>query len=111
MSAPVRSLDQRMNALELANQIRVYRADLKRRIAAGDIDIETVLRGDDPMLATMKVWDLLMAVPKVGRTKANRALQRTRTSPTKTIGGLSERQRQEIIDAVMPRYSRYRRAA
>jgi hypothetical protein len=45
----------------------------------------------------MKVFDLLLATPKYGRIKANKLLQRCRISSSKTVGGLSDRQRVEII--------------
>ena len=48
-------------------------------------------------LLTAKVFDLLLAVPKYGRVKANRILTHCRISPSKTIGGLSERQRNELV--------------
>ena len=40
---------------------------------------------------------MLLAVPKYGRVKVNKVLQVCRISPSKTIGGLSERQRAEFI--------------
>ena len=40
---------------------------------------------------------MLLAVPKYGRVKANRILNQCRISPSKTIGGLSERQRTELV--------------
>ena len=46
---------------------------------------------------TAKVIDMLMAVPKYGRVKTNRILTNCRISPSKTIGGLSERQRSELV--------------
>ena len=46
---------------------------------------------------TAKVFDMLLAVPKYGRVKTNRILNQCRISPSKTIGGLSERQRAELI--------------
>ena len=48
-------------------------------------------------LLTAKVFDLLLAVPKYGRVKVNRILTHCRISPSKTIGGLSERQRNELV--------------
>jgi hypothetical protein len=42
-------------------------------------------------------FDMLLAVPKYGRVKANKVLQQCRISPSKTIGGLSERQRTELV--------------
>ena len=48
-------------------------------------------------LETAKVFDMLLAVPKYGRVKANKILVNCRIAPSKTIGGLSERQRRELI--------------
>ncbi len=41
---------------------------------------------------------MLMAVPKFGRVKAARLLNQCRISQSKTVGGLSDRQRHELID-------------
>jgi hypothetical protein len=95
--APVRSLDQRMEALRRANDIRVKRAQLKRDLKSGAMSIEKIL-GDPPeWVSTAKVFDMLMAVPKFGRVKAARFLNQCRISQSKTVGGLSERQRAELI--------------
>jgi hypothetical protein len=40
---------------------------------------------------------MLMAVPKFGRVKAARFLNQCRISQSKTVGGLSDRQRAELI--------------
>ena len=47
--------------------------------------------------ATAKVFDMLMAVPKFGRVKAARLLNQCRISQSKTVGGLSDRQRHELL--------------
>jgi len=39
-----------------------------------------------------------LAVPKYGRVKANRLLERCRVSPAKTVNGLTPRQRKELLD-------------
>lgn len=99
-AAPVRSLQQRLSALEHANAIRTYRAALKRDLKVGHLHIRSVLSEPDPMLETMKVLDLLVAVPKVGRVKAMQLLSTCRASPSKTVLGLSERQRGELLLAL-----------
>ncbi len=96
-SAPERSLDQRMDALQRANTIRTERAKLKRDLKAGRASIHDLLRKPPEYLETAKVFDILLAVPKYGRVKANKVLQTCRISPSKTIGGLSERQRNELV--------------
>jgi hypothetical protein len=96
--APERSLDQRMDALRRANDVRVRRAQLKKDLKDGRVRIQTIL-GDPPeYVETAKVIDILMAVPKFGRVKAARFLNTCRISQSKTVGGLSDRQRAELID-------------
>jgi hypothetical protein len=95
--APERSLTQRMDALKRANQIRTQRARLKRDLKAGRVQIHGLLLDPPEYLLTAKAFDLLLAVPKYGRVKVNRILTHCRISPSKTIGGLSERQRNELV--------------
>ena len=95
--APARSLDQRMDALRRANEIRVRRAQLKKDLKDGRVQVEEVLRRPPDFVETAKVFDMLMAVPKFGRVKAARFLNQCRISQSKTVGGLSERQRTELI--------------
>ena len=95
--APARSLDQRMDALKRANDVRVKRAQLKKDLKDGKVKIETILTRPPAYVETAKVVDILMAVPKFGRVKAGRFLNVCKISPSKTVGGLSERQRTELI--------------
>jgi hypothetical protein len=96
-AAPERSLMQRMEALQRANAIRTRRAQLKRDLKAGRASIHQLLLDPPEWVETAKVFDMLLAVPKYGRVKANKILQQCRISPSKTIGGLSERQRTELV--------------
>src|SRR5438270_3013786 len=95
--APERSYNQRMEALQRANHIRSRRAQLKRDLKAGRQPIHELLLAPPDFLETAKVFDLLLAVPKYGRVKVNKILTQCRISPSKTIGGLSERQRGELV--------------
>jgi hypothetical protein len=96
-AAPERSLVQRMEALGRANEIRTKRAALKRDLKAGRASIHVLLLEPPEFVETAKVFDMLLATPKIGRVKANKVLQVCRISPSKTIGGMSERQRAELI--------------
>ena len=95
--APERSLVQRMDALQRANEIRTKRARLKRDLKAGRRTIQDLLSAPPEYVETAKVFDMLLAVPKYGRVKVNKVLTHCRISPSKTIGGLSERQRTELV--------------
>jgi hypothetical protein len=98
--APERSLDQRMAALRRANEIRVKRAKLKKDIKTGDTEVVEILRDPPSHVLTAKVFDLLMAMPKFGRVKAARVMNIARISQSKTVGGLSDRQRGEIVKII-----------
>lgn len=98
--APERSLAQRLDALERANDVRSRRRELKAGVRAEASRALVVLREPGPEAETMKVWDLLLALPKVGRVKANKMLSVAKVSPSKTVGGLTDRQRRELLEVV-----------
>jgi hypothetical protein len=100
LSAPERTLLQRQEALIKANVVRSKRKDLKRDLKAGRESVVSLLLDPPEELLTMKVMDLLLALPKWGSVKVNRVLRVHRISPSKTIGGLSERQRGELLGAL-----------
>lgn len=96
-SRPVRTPDQRLEALRHANAIRSRRAFLKCEMKAGRMTATVILLDVEDALLSMKAFDLLSALPKVGRVKAARILNTCRVSQSKTVGGLSARQRSELI--------------
>ena len=77
--------------------MRTKRAQLKRNLKAGRESIHTLLMDPPDYVETAKVFDMLLAVPKYGRVKVNKVLTQCRISPSKTIGGLSQRQRDELV--------------
>ena len=81
----------------MANEIRTQRAKLKKDLKAGKVKIDVLLLDPPEWLGSAKVFDIILAVPKYGRVKVNRILNQCRISPSKTIGGLSERQRAELV--------------
>lgn len=97
VETPDRSLEQRLTALAEANRIRMWRAELKRDMKAGRADVAGLLAAPPAELGTMKVYDLLRAMPKVGVVKTRKVLRRLAIAPSKTVGGLSPRQRQELL--------------
>src|SRR5262249_41731124 len=103
IAAPERSLLQRREALQRANDIRSRRAQLKRDLKAGRQPIHELLLDPPEYLETAKVFDLLLAVPKYGRVKVNKILSICRISPSKTIGGRSKRRRPDRVGLVRRR--------
>ena len=98
--APERSESQRHEALAQANWVRTQRAALKADLKRGAVSIKALIADPPPYLAAAKLTELLLALPGYGPVKVTRLLGRCRVSPTKTIGGLSARQREELIAAL-----------
>ncbi len=84
---------QYMRALERANEVRLARAELKRRIAGGELRAADVILTAPAETASMTVIDLLMSQRRWGRTRARRFLAGVPLPETKTIGSMTDRQR------------------
>jgi hypothetical protein len=97
-TAPGRSPEQRLRALAKANEVRVARAQLKRQVAAGRIELAQVVADPPACAQTAKVRQLLLVVPRIGPARADRVLAHCRIAYAKTIGGLSDRQRAELVE-------------
>lgn len=100
---PERSTQQRMDALIKANTIRSQRSQFKRDLKAMRVVAHDYILNPPDWLHSMKILDLLMALPKYGHIKANGVLRACRMSASKTVGGLSDRQRAELISHLLRR--------
>jgi hypothetical protein len=101
-SVPGSSREQRLRALRLAHEIRAARAQLQKDLAAGTIELAQILAQPPEYVRTARVRDVLLALPKIGSVKAGRILADCGIAHSKTLGGLTERQRTELL-------SRFRR--
>jgi hypothetical protein len=93
-----RSHDRQMIALKRANEVRIARAKLKQKLREGKLRVEHILARPPAHVSTAQVLDLLVAVPKIGPAKATRLLNTARVTPSKTVGGLTDRQRTRLIE-------------
>jgi hypothetical protein len=84
---------QRLRALERANQVRLARADLKRRIAQGKVPAASIILDAPWEASSWSVGDLLMSQRRWGTTRCQKFLRGLEISETKQIGTLTERQR------------------
>ena len=95
---PERSQQQRMEALRRANDIRSERARLKEALRNGEVAIAECCPIRRLRRTRPKCSISCLAVPKYGRVKANKLLERCRVSSSKTVNGLTPRQRKELLD-------------
>ena len=84
---------QHMRALERANEVRLARAELKRRVAFGKMDAAEVILDCPWEAQSMAVGDLLMSQRRWGRTRCRKLLAEIPMSETKTLGSMTDRQR------------------
>jgi hypothetical protein len=89
-AAPARP--QYMRALERANEVRLARAALKRRVAFGKIDVAEVILYCPWEAQSMAVGDLLMSQRRWGRIRCRKFLSQIPISEKKPIGSMTERQ-------------------
>ena len=95
---PGRSREQRLRALEQANEVRTARAKLKKELASGKIELVQILADPPACVRTARIRDVLVVVPKIGSVRAGRILAQCRIAHSKTLGGLTDRQRGELIN-------------
>ena len=85
--------EQHLRALEYANRVRLARARLKRRIAAGELAASEVILSCPWQAHTMRISDLVMSQKRWGRTRCRRLLLTHSVPENKEVGTLTERQR------------------
>jgi len=87
---------QYMRALERANKVRLARAELKRRVATGEVEVADVILDCPWEAQSMAVADLLMSQRRWGQTRCRKFLAQIPMSEKKTVGSMTERQRQTL---------------
>jgi hypothetical protein len=87
---------QHLRALQRANEVRLARAELKRRVAEGELTVAEVVVDSPWEAESMAIADLLMSQRRWGRTRCRRLLAQVPLSETKTIGSLTDRQRRAV---------------
>ncbi|HXA53840.1 MAG TPA: hypothetical protein VNV37_03100 [Solirubrobacteraceae bacterium] len=102
---------QYMRALERANKVRLARADLKRRVATGDLEVADVILECPWEAQSMTIADLLMSQRRWGESRCRKLLAQLQMSESKTIGSLTDRQRQTLAgvcreQGAVPAFSR-----
>lgn len=87
---------QHLRALERANRVRLARAELKRRIADGELSAAEVILTSPWEAESMAIADVLMSQRRWGGTRCRKFLAMFQISETKTVGSLTERQRRAL---------------
>jgi hypothetical protein len=97
-TARVPRAPQHLLALERANAVRLARADLKRRVASGEVSAAEVILESPWEAESMTVADLLGSQRRWGSTRCRRFLQAVPMTEAKTVGSMTERQRLAVAE-------------
>lgn len=93
---------QHMRALARANEVRLARAELKRRIAQGEVSVAQVVLDSPWEAESMTIADLLMSQRRWGVTRCRKLLQAVPMSENKAVGSMTERQRRALAGLLSP---------
>ena len=95
-AATIAPAPQHLRALARANEVRLARAELKRQVADGEITAAHVILECPWEAASMTVSDLLTSQRRWGSTRCRKLLASIPMSENKTVGSMTERQRQAL---------------
>lgn len=98
--------DSKMAALALANEVRAWRKALKEDLKAGRVTLADALLSDADHLQGMKVRDLLLATPGIGKHKATRAMGVHLMSDSARVLGTTDSRREELLDFLAKKHPR-----
>jgi hypothetical protein len=87
---------QHLRALAQANRVRLARAELKRQVAEGEVTVAEVVLSCPWEAESMTIADLLTSQHRWGQTRCRRFLNSIPMSENKTIGTMTDRQRNAL---------------
>jgi hypothetical protein len=100
--ATIAPAPQHMRALARANEVRLARAELKRKIAHAEIAVADVVLDSPWEAESMTISDLLTSQRRWGTTRCRKLLQCIPMSENKTVGSMTDRQRRALAALLSP---------
>ena len=91
---------QHLRALARANEIRLARAELKRRVLEHEVSVAEIVLDPPAEAENMTVADLLMSQKRWGHTRCRKFLAAIPMSEAKTVGAMTERQRRAVAESL-----------
>jgi hypothetical protein len=95
-TATIAPAPQHMKALQRANEVRLARAELKRRVADGVVTAGEVVLSTPWEAASMSIGELLVSQHRWGTTRCRKFLAEIGMPETKTVGSMTDRQRRAL---------------
>lgn len=92
--------EERARAREKATAARTARAEVKKALRDGSMNVAQVLEraGTDEAISRLKVTDLLEATPGIGKVRSAAIMEQLRIAPTRRVRGLGHHQRRALVE-------------
>ncbi|CAB4942276.1 MAG: integration host factor [Actinobacteria bacterium] len=102
MTVPVRTEEQRASALLRAMEVRRDRASLRHELKSGRTAGAEIIRSAQlaEQWQGIRVRWLLESLPGIGPARADSVMRRLSIAETRRLGGLTDRQRDDLIGAI-----------
>ncbi len=98
MALPQLTREQKLSALQKAQEMRSRRAQLREQLKRGEITLKEVLeRADDEVIAKMRVSYLIQSLPQVGKVTSKRIMDEIGINENRRVQGLGKRQISELL--------------
>lgn len=97
-------MSQHLEALALAQEIRLGRARIKREVKAGERSVADVLGEIDEIAGGMPLRDLLLAVQGLGGKKVDQVIKDCQVKRDARVADIGLRTQRELIAKVVERY-------
>ncbi len=99
MTPPQLTPEQRAAALKKAAHARKKRAEVKQLLKTGSMSMAELFEeaNADPVVAGTKVSVVLASMPRTGKIKSKRLMERLGIAESRRIRGLGERQRSSLL--------------
>lgn len=101
MALPKLTVEEKLKALEKAQNMRSQRAAIREDLKSGKISLRDVLaQSEDEVIAKMRVAYLLQSLPQVGKVTSRRIMDEIGIHESRRVQGLGKRQ----IDALLEKF-------
>lgn len=100
---PILTEEERRQNLDKALKARRERAEVKTKLASGEMSVDDVFKlADDGNEAILRipVESLIRSLPGYALSRTQKLMKRLRIAQTRRIRGLSKRQRNELLKAL-----------
>src|SRR5690349_14428608 len=89
-------MSQHMDALARANEVRLKRSEIKRKVAEGELTVAEVLADPPAEVETMSISELLRAQHRWGNERTRKLCRALVISELRKVGSLTGREKDRI---------------